>query len=252
VSKIGHRPQQSIISIVIPPIRSLLSQNDPAEVYKSDARSRVWRIDRTVAHGGPVVVKRFDYAPWRQLLAWLIGLHPAQRERRSNHRLLQAGLPVVPITDHGITDFSWTGCRLWLAGPYTGRSIQDLFRRGQLSKRHRRLTVLRAAAHLTLELIRHNYYFRDLKPSNILIDEADRAWLIDVGAVRHSQRPIHGLKMLALLRRKAREDGVNRSDQLRFLHIILDSYPYDGSMKSLVAQINRLAGLSKAHLSNPL
>ena len=229
---------------MILPTRCLLFQNEPAEVYKSDRRSRVWRIDRTVEQGGPVVVKRFDYTPWRQLLAWLIGLHPAQRERRSNWRLRQAGLPVVPITAHGTVDLSWLGCRLWLACPYAGRSLQDLIRRGQLSDRNRRLTVLRTAAHLTIDLIRHRYYFRDLKPSNILIDAADRAWLIDVGAVRRSQRPIHVLKMLALLRRKARQDGVGRSDQLRFLRIILDQYPYAGGVKAIVSQIDRLAGQS--------
>lgn len=198
-----------------------------------------------------MVVKRFDYAPWRQRLAWLIGIHPAQRERRSNRRLHQAGLPVVPITNHGMIDLSWSGCRLWLATPYTGRSLQNLIRSGALEDRHRRLAALHAAANLTLALIRRHYYFRDLKPSNILIDSTGQAWLIDVGGVRGSNRQIHVIKMLELLRRKTRQDGVSRSDQLRFLRIIIDHYPDVGSLKNVASQIDRLARQSNHAPTQP-
>ena len=198
-----------------------------------------------------MVIKRFDYAPWRQWLGSLVRLHPAQRERRSNRRLRQAGLPVVPIIDHGTTDHWWFGGRHWLATPYAGRSLQELVRSGQLNDRVQRLAALRTTADLMINVIRHRFYFRDLKPSNILLDRDGRAWIIDVADARRSQQQIHVLKMLAVMRRKAHGDGVSRSDQLRFLRIIVDHYPDAGNLNTIVSEIDRLNRPSKQVASQP-
>ncbi len=94
------------------------------EVYKSDQRSRVWRVE---VEGVSFVVKRFDFAPWRQRLGLLTGRHPASIEWRSNVMLHDAGVPVVPIEDGG-TEPAGIGCRVWLATRHAGRSLQRLLR----------------------------------------------------------------------------------------------------------------------------
>jgi len=215
-----------------------------AEVYKCDGRSRVWRIDRCDGQGGPVVVKRFEYSPPRQLLARLLGLHPAQRELRWNRRLGRAGLPVVPIIWRGAVYGGW-GCRCWLATPCVGKSLQQCMRGSELAERDERLAVLRVVAQLTCDLIRHGYYFPDLKPSNILIDKAGQAWLIDVGGVRHSRSRVRVLRMLGVMLRKTRQDRLSRTDQWRFLRMVVDQCPEVGGLKEAAASIEVWSSLAR-------
>ncbi len=208
---------------------------EPAQVYKTDGRSRVWRVDRPREQGGPVVIKRFEYSPLRQRLADWVGAHPAQRELRSNERLRAAGLPVVPITAHG-TIPAGAGCRFWLMTPLVGRSLQCLMR-GQPIARGERLRLIQVVADLAGLLIRGGYYFRDFKPSNILIDDAGAAWLIDVGGLQRSDRPDRVTRMLAVMRRKVTEDQLSLTDQLRFLHAVVDQCPQLAAVRQVVAEL---------------
>ncbi|MHC4100862.1 MAG: lipopolysaccharide kinase InaA family protein [Planctomycetota bacterium] len=137
----------------------------PLRTFKADARSHVWLAD---APPGPRVVKRFEYSRLRQRLALLLGTHPALRELACNRRLREAQIRVVPIVDAGI-EGRGLGCRAWLATPLTGSSLHHLLdaAQGDADNRER---LIDAAARLAADLIRAGFWFKDLKPSNIVID----------------------------------------------------------------------------------
>lgn len=210
-----------------------------AETYKRDGRSRVWRVEPGAVSGAEsgeasaYVVKRFEYAPLRQRLALTLGLHPAQRELRWNQALRAAGVPAVPIVDAGYEPVrrratqpvaaaeaapeaeapdAGCGCRAWLVTPWLGASLQGLIRDASVSESRRREAVA-AAAGLTRTLLRAGFTFRDLKPSNIVIDTGGTAHLLDVGSVRATTAPGRVARMLATMDRVMRRDGA--SDALR-------------------------------------
>lgn len=188
-------------------------------VYKQDRRSKVWLH---APAGDPVtalVVKRFEYAPWRQWLAGVLGVHPAQRERRANRRLLAAGLPVAPIVAQGRLPCRF-GVRHWLATPPRGRSLQRLLRDPAPAPHARRRAAVHAVARLTAQLMRAGVFFKDLKTSNILIDECDRVWLIDVGSARRMWTRRSAIRMLVMLDKTAAGDGASKADRVRGLRVI--------------------------------
>jgi serine/threonine protein kinase len=205
-------------------------------VFKSDRRSRVWLVDRPQTAGGPVVYKRFEYAPWRQALAALLKNHPAQNELIQNQALRAVGLPVVPIIDHGI-DRVRTGRKFWLCTPYRGENLRQYIHNNRVTTRQQRLRVIRFLAHMTADLIQRGYFFRDLKPSNIIVDETGRTWLIDVGSARPSRQPEHAIRMLRHLAKETAKEGVSRTDQWRFLHDVVNRCGQWGTLREVVAMV---------------
>ncbi|MEX0885568.1 MAG: lipopolysaccharide kinase InaA family protein [Phycisphaeraceae bacterium] len=208
----------------------------PADVlYKADARSRVWRVQ---GPRGPVVVKRFEYSPTRQRLAAMIGRHPAQRERRANQRLVAAGVAVVPIIDAGID-----AGRHWLATPWCGESLQARLRRGSGADTEAdrnagdKRTLALALGRFVARLVEQRWYFRDLKPSNILVDTADKLRLIDVGDARRLGGRRQTWRMLATLDRTARRDGATRTQRLRAARELLAHRPELGPLRALVTTL---------------
>jgi tRNA A-37 threonylcarbamoyl transferase component Bud32 len=186
-----------------------VDQCEPVEVYKHDARSRVWRID--TPGGLSFVIKQFEYNPFKQRLAALLWMHPGQRERWCCDRLYKAWIPVVPIIASGkIRD--GTGMKLWLATPYMGKSLYNLIHHGELSDAEQRGRVLDAVGVLTGGLVRKGLFNRDHKASNIIIDGEDRAWLIDVGAIRFRRGRADTRRMLGNLRANMVDAGASQAD----------------------------------------
>jgi len=181
------------------------------EEFKRDQRSHVWRVD---SERGPFVVKRFVYSPWRQRLSLLVGAHPAQVEVRWNQRL-QAGLvAVVPVHDGGIEP-SGFGCRVWLSTEVAGTSMQRLIRAPEIRKA-RGEGLIAAAAGLAAQLFAAGFWSRDFKPSNIVIDDAGGARLIDVGSARRGASARNIARTMAVMDRVLARDGVEPSLRLRF------------------------------------
>jgi hypothetical protein len=176
----------------------------PAEVlYKADARSRVWGVR---AGGQWYVVKRFEYAPPRQLAALGLGLHPAQLEWRGHQRLRRAGIAAVPVMARGM---SWTptGCRVWLATPWAGRPLHELLKDPALSQQCKSSVVDRTAM-LSTDFLAAGLWFRDFKPSNVIVSDADRPQLIDAGSVRRRWRGRRVEQMLSTMQRVMQRNGV--------------------------------------------
>lgn len=191
---------------------------DALEVFKEDSRSRVWRVDHTLH--GPVVVKRFAYNPLRQRAALAMGLHPGQLELGQNRRLRDAGVAVVPIIDAGVAP-AGVGARVWLATPRVGKSLQALLQQpGQTSET--RDALLGAAAGLARRLIEVGYTFKDFKPSNLVIDDAGKPHLIDVGSARRDDSPGQVARMIAVMDRVLDRDGVDEDGRLFFRERVSD------------------------------
>jgi len=186
-----------------------VEQIESTQVYKHDARSRVWRIDAPDGHS--FVVKRFEYNPVRQALAAALGIHPGQRECRMARRLIRSDVPVIPIVASGYLR-SRLGIKFWLATPHRGISLHNLFHHQELSDVQRRAGVIDAALDLTNLLSSKRYYNRDHKASNIIIDDQDRPWLIDVGAVRRSRNLYLACKMIVKLGQTLCEAGATEDD----------------------------------------
>lgn len=184
-------------------------------VFKHDARSRVWQ---TSTSAGVRVIKRFEHQPWRQRLALLLGGcaagHPGRLELRWNRRLRARGVRVVPIIDAG-WEPAGLGCRVWLATPHMGESMQQRLRGNPSHEQGKALVD--AAAALARDLLAANLTFKDLKPSNIIIDEQGRGWLIDVGSVRPATSPRARARMLAVMDRVLARDGASTAWRERFL-----------------------------------
>lgn len=184
----------------------------PAETYKDDDRSRVWRIDH--ATHGPVVVKQFVYQPARQRVSLVVGVHPAQLEAARNHQLQEAGVPVVPLIDGGEERVGFGG-RAWLATPLMGTSMQRRIANPATDDAQATGLIDDAAA-LTRRLIDAGYTFKDLKPSNIVLDDTGQPRLIDVGSTKPDTSRKQVTRMLAVMDRVLKRDGVSRALRERY------------------------------------
>lgn len=210
-------------------------QAQPVEVYKHDARSRVWRADLPAERGGAVVIKRFEYGPVRQAMAAMLGRHPLQRERRRHVWLAKRGVRVVPVTDSGWQG-SLPGCRGWLATPYKGLSLHWLlcYEAPPWAKRR---AVARSVADLLGQLIDAGLFNRDMKVSNIVVDEEQRAWLIDAGGVRRTAGAAAIWRMLAVLDETARFAGATRTDRLAVVRALVQAWPRLGTVREMLARM---------------
>jgi tRNA A-37 threonylcarbamoyl transferase component Bud32 len=184
---------------------------DVIETYKSDQRSEVWQ---TMRDGQAVAVKRFVYSPRRQWFSLHIGAHAGQVEMRWNKRLQKAGIPVVPIVDCGIDRQGCCGCHGWLATPIRGESMFHLIN-DEVIRRERGEALLDLSIDLALKLLRANFWSRDFKPSNIVIDQ-DKAWLIDVGSARRNPTDAKLVRMLAVMKKRLGTGGAEDHFYQRF------------------------------------
>ena len=186
-----------------------IDQLEPAEVYKHDARSRVWRVD--APDGGSFVIKRFEFNAVRQALGRLLGMHPGMREVKRTRMLIDRGIPVVPIIASGVRRRGG-GVYFWLATPYVGKSVFNLLYHGDLSDAGRRAKVLDGVGRLTGGLIAKGFFNRDHKASNILVDAEGEARLIDCGAVRRHRGGADSRRMLLNLSANLAEAGATDAD----------------------------------------
>jgi len=173
-----------------------------AALYKADRRSTVWSVYRGE---GLFVVKRFEYSPLRQAAGLGCRLHPAQLERRSHVRLRDAGLPVVPLVDGGMV-VAGVGLKVWLATQWAGRMLNAVLTDPAVSDAEKRAAIDEAAS-LTRRLIEARLVFRDLKPSNMLIDASGHARLIDTGSVRRGASSRRIERMIATMQRVLARNG---------------------------------------------
>lgn len=182
---------------------------EPAEVYKHDARSRVWRIDAPDSRS--FVIKRFEFNPVRQAMGRLLGVHPGMREIKQTRLLINCGIPVVPIVASGVQRRG-IGLQYWLVTPFVGKSVFNLLYHGDLSDADHRAKLLDAVGRLTGGLIAKGFFNRDHKASNILIDAEGRPQLIDCGAVRRHGGEADSRRMLTNLTTNLAEAGATDAD----------------------------------------
>lgn len=211
----------------------ILEPRQPGDVVKSDRRSRVWRRE---ADGRPCVFKRLETSPLRQTLAAIIWMHPLQRERRRHAGLAKRGLRVVPVINWG-WQWSGLGWRGWLATPYKGLSLHWLLRESPPWAVRR--AVARSVAELLGQLIDAELFNRDMKASNIVIDERRQAWLIDAGGVRRNAGRRAALRMLATLDETARIAGATRTDRLAVLCELTRIQPALGAVRDVLEKMRR-------------
>lgn len=212
----------------------------PVWVFKQDRRSRVWQIE---SPDGPRVVKRFEYAPPRQAMAALLGIHPGQRELKVSAELKDKGVAVAPILASG-KQWGPLGCRLWLMTPLLGNCIHRMEQQGDLEDPTRRRAVIDAVADLTASLIERGYANRDHKTSNLVYGEDGKLWLIDVGAVRPARGRADTLRMLAMLLKTLAIDEIPKAERQYCLEAIRKRCEFLGPLRQLAKDVDavRLPG----------
>jgi len=164
------------------PLAQLVSLH-PAEVFKDDRKSRVWRVvDKA---GDSWVIKRWKHAALRQRLQWWTGFHPAQVENRRHGELDRAGLPVQPIEAVGYQVGGVVVTR------YRGVSLYNWLRTGGPRDAGARRAMYQRLGALLGRMFAARVIFRDCKASNMLVDpDAGSLWLIDVGSARVTRLPV--------------------------------------------------------------
>jgi|GEM_PF-6302306 len=176
-------------------------QATPVKVFKNDGRSRVWQVESSDPPG-PIILKQFTFNHLRQRFGWLTGLHPAYQEIRQSRRLIRDGLPVVPIWGSHV-ELVGLGCQITLACPYQGLSLYLAWRRGRFAEAAIRDEYLARLSQMLVTMIQAGWSFRDLKTSNILCDDDNQPWLIDIGSAR-KVRPVRsghaGMRIWRMLR----------------------------------------------------
>lgn len=198
-------------------------------VFKEDRRTRVWRVEDGRGQGW--AIKRFGHPALRQKLSAAFGAHPVQRETLWHDRLITAGLPVAPAYDLGSDDAG----RRYQATPYFGPTLYDVLRQDPPPSAERRHELTRQAGRLTGQLLALRIFYRDLKASNLVVDEHDVVRLIDAGDCRGAKgTPLlaTALRMLTKLDRHTQQAGpgysfvqVHRTDRLRFFRAMFTAWP---------------------------
>lgn len=222
--KTSHAANRSVTSAAL--------RAKPTHVYKTDRRSRVWRLE---GPHGPIVIKRFEYNRLIQWLAALLLIHPAQRERRRNRQLIHAGFSVPPVIGWGATRDG----RFWLATPYQGPTLHRRICDRELDHPACNRSIAEAVGQFVGRLVAGGYFFRDLKTTNIIVDDDHRVWLIDVGSVRRLRSRQHVIRMIMLLDQTARRAGATRTTRLRCLKEMVRSRPSVGTVRQLCTQLSR-------------
>ncbi len=202
-------------------------------VLKSDKRTRVWYVqsDAALVEGNPVVVKEYQDPPFRQRLAWLLRIHPGQREARLAMRLAGLGIKVpVPVKTR------WEAGRVWLVYPWLGPSLMNVVRQHDLSIATKASFADQISQHL-VNLLENDLFNRDHKLSNILVDDDSQLWLVDVGGVRRARGRHYLIRMLGALWESARRAGASQSDCWRVVHMLAAQWPDAGDAKSLAKDV---------------
>lgn len=194
-------------------------------VYKYDPkRSNVWlEVDGDREY----VVKRFASPAAKQQFLRCLQIHPGQCEVRQHCRLEQMGIPVVPIQKQ-----VWQAGQLCLITPVMGQSLDRAASAGDFDKPAARHALAQSLGELTTLLLSRQLFFRDLKCSNILMDEAGKLRLIDAGSIRKvsaAQLPDCLKRMTRLLEKTAVEAAgrspspiaISKTDRFRYARSVL-------------------------------
>ncbi len=208
-------------------------------VYKFDPkRSNVWlEVDGDRQY----VVKRFESSPAKQQFLRCLQIHPGQCEIKQHRQLERLGIPVVPIEKQ-----VWQAGKLCLITPVMGQSLDRAAQAGQFDQPAARHALAKALGQLTALLLSKQLFFRDLKCSNILMDEAGQLRLIDAGSIRKvsaAQLPDCLKRMTRLLEKTAMEAAgqspcpftLSKTDRLRFAKSVLANVSCSTALADVLA-----------------
>jgi len=220
------------------------------EVFKSDKRSKVWRIT-PAGMTRSLVVKRFEFGGFVQWIQHLVGSHPVQREFRAASALHKAGVPVVvPAGTGKAWDPEALVLKYFIATPFAGPSLDRMMRGWKFTPFPVKIAAINAVGFTAARLVLAGYFYKDLKTSNLIVTDDNVAKLIDTECARqvgdaYAQMP----RMLAMLDHTAKRDGASKADRLRCLKVICDALEAGKGgkkvdYKELAGQV-ALAGLAR-------
>ena len=152
-------------------IQILADSETPSTVIKQDQRSRVTVVDSL---GSQWIVKTYNIQPAKRFLYGLVNLTPALREARGSRLLYKSGIRCARIS--GV---------IWHQDKHTHESIimpmipgntMPLYLQGttpsyDTATRRQRAVIATAIGQQVGRMIASNIVNRDLKPSNLMLDE---------------------------------------------------------------------------------
>lgn len=203
-----------------------------AKIFKHDARSKVWQTLPVDDH--EYVIKLFTFNTLKQQFLAIIGLHPAQQEIRAHKRLEQLKIPVVKILCKGRYKFQFL-----LVTQAQGRSVHNwILTNFHHSPFQQRQSITKQLGTLVGQLLKNGYYFKDMKQSNVIIDQQNQLKLIDAGSIKKTckrNQIMHAIKMLGLLNHTAHQAAMyqtndqsiklTQTDQMRVVKAVLKIMP---------------------------
>ena len=172
---------------------------------------------RRVLRGRGVVLKLYRDGSVRDFLKRrLLGRRPALRERAHLERARAAGLPVPEVISLDRTG-DGEEC-LALRDIEGARSLEEVAW-GERIEPARRRTIVETLGALVRDAHAAGLEHRDLHPGNVLLDGADRPYLIDLHAARFTAGPLpHAARHANLvLFGQSWLLGASRADRARFL-----------------------------------
>jgi tRNA A-37 threonylcarbamoyl transferase component Bud32 len=235
-----HRAAEGLRRLLENPEKFLV---DPANHFKNSRNTTVSRVRLPDAEASglsaQLVLRRLNYGKFRHRLRDALRHSRAIRALRMGLELEAAGIPTArALAAATVRQAGWPSRAYLVTELVPGaRTLQKVLATPDTDLRH----LAEALADLLAKLHEAGFSHRDLKWSNVLFDEANRPWLIDLDGVRRC-RPVTATRAAKDLATLAESTMASPRVTLRLRLRFLKRYAACRNERDWRAWWNRIAG----------